>query len=406
MVTILFTWELGGSLGHVTQIAPLVKGLQSAGHHVTVALREPRRAAGLFDQSDTTLLQSPFKPPTANPPIATPRTFAHVLWNAGFGDPNELQVLTEAWEKLLNSVAPDMIVFDHAPTALLAARGRKVKRVVLGNGFCCPPDCSPLPDLRSWMPPMPEQLQQTEQQVLDCMNQVLERRHAAPLERITQLYSQVDDTFLTTQAEFDHYPDRTGARYRGPWPLSGGGTPIWPAGSGKRIYAYLSPFPGLPKVLHALQAAGYPTIVSMGAADTNMLTRFNAPNLRFEQQPLDLKRLASECDLAVLNGNHGTTIAMLLAGKPVLHAPIFLEQGINAVATVRMGAGMIAFPRGVDRTGEQIAELLNAPKYTEAARQFAAMYANFSPEAEIAQAVQRLNALAASASESEFKTHC
>jgi len=54
-----------------------------------------------------------------------------------------------------------------------------------------------------------------------------------------------------------------------------------------------------------------------------MLTRFNAPNLRFEQRPLDLKRVASECDLAVLNGNHGTTIAMLLEASvgSVAHLP-------------------------------------------------------------------------------------
>ena len=63
------------------------------------------------------------------------------------------------------------------------------------------------------------------------------------------------------------------------------------------------------------------------------------------------------------------------------------------MATVRVGAGLIAFPRGVDRTGEQIAELLESPQYRNAARRFAAKYAGFSPEAEIARAVQRLNEL-------------
>jgi len=174
MVSILLAWELGGGLGHVTQLVPLAKGLQSAGHQVFVALRELPCAAGLLDNLGIALLQSPYKPPTDNPPIATPRNFAHVLWNAGFGDPAELQVLTEAWSDLLDSVNPDMIVFDHAPTALLAARGRKVKRVVIGNGFCCPPDCSPLSDLRSWMPPEAEALQEAERHVLDCMNRVLE----------------------------------------------------------------------------------------------------------------------------------------------------------------------------------------------------------------------------------------
>ena len=135
MATIFFAWELGGGLGHVTQIVSLANGLRPAGHRVVVALRELPRAAELLDNSGITLLQSPYKPPPGQNSIATPRTFAHVLWNAGFGDPSELRVLTEAWGNLLDFVAPDLIVFDHAPTTLLAARGRRVKRVVLGNGF-------------------------------------------------------------------------------------------------------------------------------------------------------------------------------------------------------------------------------------------------------------------------------
>ena len=107
------------------QLVSLANGLRPAGHRIVVALRELSRAAGLLDNSGITVLQSPYKPPASQNSIATPRTFAHVLWNAGFGDPSELQVLTEAWGNLLDSVKPDLIVFDHAPTALLAARGDK-----------------------------------------------------------------------------------------------------------------------------------------------------------------------------------------------------------------------------------------------------------------------------------------
>jgi hypothetical protein len=37
-------------------------------------------------------------------------------------------------------VRPDLVVFDHSPTALLASRGLPMRRALIGSGFCCPPD--------------------------------------------------------------------------------------------------------------------------------------------------------------------------------------------------------------------------------------------------------------------------
>ena len=50
---ILFTWELGGGLGHLANMAPLAEGLAQAGHQVYVALRDLTSANGatlIFDE--------------------------------------------------------------------------------------------------------------------------------------------------------------------------------------------------------------------------------------------------------------------------------------------------------------------------------------------------------------------
>ena len=67
-------------------------------------------------------------------------TFAQILHNCGFGDAAELATMAEAWRKLYDFVRPDLIIFDHAPTALLASAGYPVRRALIGTGFFSPPD--------------------------------------------------------------------------------------------------------------------------------------------------------------------------------------------------------------------------------------------------------------------------
>lgn len=57
MATVLVTWELGGGLGHLLPLEPLVRGLSERGHRVAVALRDLSRAGGQGpEQSNCALL--------------------------------------------------------------------------------------------------------------------------------------------------------------------------------------------------------------------------------------------------------------------------------------------------------------------------------------------------------------
>jgi hypothetical protein len=133
MATVLLAWEFGGGYGHAARIVRLAEVLSAASHHVVVAARELPRVTEICECAEFTLLESPRV--RSRNCVAVPRTFAHVLWNAGYGDEAKLHARSESWTKLLDSVNADLIVFDHAPTALLAARGRNVRRVVIGTGL-------------------------------------------------------------------------------------------------------------------------------------------------------------------------------------------------------------------------------------------------------------------------------
>jgi hypothetical protein len=61
MATVLFTWELGGGIGHLVRIKPLAEGLAERGARVWVALRDLSQADRFFDRGKVRLVQAPSK---------------------------------------------------------------------------------------------------------------------------------------------------------------------------------------------------------------------------------------------------------------------------------------------------------------------------------------------------------
>ena len=411
---VLFCWELGAGLGHLMQMLPLARCLVRSGHRVAVALRHlSQSAADVFGRCGVSFLQAPFRS-SGTLPYARPASFAHLLGNVGFHRDGELFVLAGAWRNLLRLVKPDLLVADHAPTALLASRGLPLRRAVIGSGFCYPPDECPFPVIR----PEAEaagvdlhRLAEDERRVLDRANRLLAVWGQEPMDRLSRLYADVDGDFLTTFPELDHYPCRRGGRYWGPVLAApdeagdGNGSRNgnsrsavrWPDAPGRRVFAYLKQSRALDRVLRMLHERRCPTVAYVeGVPPAELRERFKSPSLGFEDRPLDLRRVAAECDLAVLNGGHGATAEMLLAGKPVLQVPLVLEQLMTARAVEQFGAGASApFRRCEPWQGDVALDaLLTEDRFALAARRFAHRYAAFDPrrqrEAMLARAEELL----------------
>jgi UDP:flavonoid glycosyltransferase YjiC (YdhE family) len=400
MASILLTWELGGGMGHLANLAPLARGLVERGHRVTAALADLSRAHRAFAGVPVAFLQAPLRARSAGRPESQARTFAHVLLDNGFAEAGQLRTLVEAWRNLFEFIRPDLIVFDHSPTALLAARGRSTRRVLIGTAFFSPTDQYPLADLRPWLPDDSARCRQDEDRVLENANRVLAAFGQQPLERIAQLYQEVDENFLTTFPEFDPYVPEGGrrkaegrgqnARYWGPMLFSGGKAPEWPEGRGKRIYAYLKPFPALPRLLALLDEVACPTLVYGDGLAERFGGQFPSKTLRFERERLDMAEVGRQCDLAILNGTAATTAAILLAGKPILQVPIYLEQALVAAAVSRLGMGLSASP---EQIAVRLTALLQNDRYAEAAGAFALRHADFDPKQQVAGMLARIDGL-------------
>ncbi len=230
--------------------------------------------------------------------------------------------------------------------------------------------------------------------MLENINAVFGRWKVSAIDRVARLYNPIDETFLLTFPELDCYPHRCGATYWGKWAFGLGQDPQWPEGNGQRIFGYLKPFSALAHLLGLLRELPNPTIIFAPDVDDALKSKFRAPHLHFSDVPVNLTRVARESDLAILNGTAGSTAAMLLAGKPILEIPIFLEQGMTAQAVAKLGAGINVMPNEPAKITTALQALLSLDQFGNAARAFAVRHADFEPARQIERLVDRAEQLA------------
>lgn len=372
---ILLTWELGGALGHLGRLRPLALRLAESGHDSILALRHSPHNAGLPE----TLKILPV--PTgqaARETIAQPVSIADVLHNEGATKPGQLAARVRAWHGLFDLLRPDAVVMDYSPFALLALQGRQSTRISIGTGFANPPAVSPLPNLRAWQDHYPDRIQATEDALLEALNGQLAAQGQPALHCVGELFERVDANLLATFPELDHYPDRRSGEYVGTWSDLAGQAPQWPDGDGPRVFAYLKPFRGLSRLLDHLAARAVAGLIYIGQKIP--VNRWRGSSLHFADQPVDIEAAARDCDLAILHAGHGSTAAMLLAGKPILQLPQHVEQYHNALATERLNAGRLITLDRMDQFPATLDSLLTEASFRHGAQQFADSHSAHDPK--------------------------
>ncbi|HEY3859708.1 MAG TPA: nucleotide disphospho-sugar-binding domain-containing protein [Gammaproteobacteria bacterium] len=339
MARILMAWELGAGYGHLAPLLTLARPLKAAGHEVSFVVRDVAAAEAVLAGNGIAYYPAPanFAPSGA----VTLHSYPQILLSTAFNEEGELRARLRAWRSLFTVLKPDVLVADHAPTALLAARGGRMRMAITGNGFVLPPATSPLPDLRPWAPADPKSLEDAEAQALDRMNRVAQALSLPPLTHFSDLYSGASPA-LFTFSELDNYAaQRKGTEYWGTLPGPGGATPRWPEGPGKKVFFYGQPFPSLPEVLQSLATGKHRTLVYIPKLAPE-LKRLAGPQLAFADRLQDMAAVTRECDAAVMTNGHSTVTAMLMAGKPMVLLPQHLEMFLIARCIEESGAGLSA----------------------------------------------------------------
>jgi UDP:flavonoid glycosyltransferase YjiC (YdhE family) len=319
----------------VTRLLPLAVALADRGHDVTLAV--PAELTASVAVSGFPIVDAP-RWTVAAPPGFVAVCYADLLMHGGYATPDTLRGLMTDWRGALEQTTPDLLIADYAPTAMLAARVAGIAMAAVGDGFSLPPLTVPLPNMRPWADLPPDAAASVEGRVLAVINA---RLGALQFRRLRDLFAGVP-CFLCTFPELDHYPNRADAApYGEVFAPSRGPAAVWPVGTGERIYVDLDPrHPALGAIVAALDRLGLPTLIQAAGmparqADTKERAAIQVTTTANRASVL------SGCDIVVCQGQD-VAVPALLAGKPLLMLPVFVEQmmTLHRVATQGLGHGI------------------------------------------------------------------
>jgi UDP:flavonoid glycosyltransferase YjiC (YdhE family) len=289
---VLLGWELGGGQGHVQRLVSLATKLELNGFEPIFALKSYNIKGMSFPGRIVLAPRLPFLGRRES------YTFADILENFGFGNVNLLRSHLQAWQSVLEEVKPRLIIADHAPGLVLAARG--VPTVVVGECFTVPPPVEVFPQLVFPAPPESTQRQELVSKTVREMMQIDVS--------LGELLNG-DMSFIFGIPELDPYRHlRSCSQY-----VSLHTTPIPPNlhSDDGPAWAYLSD--------------NYP--------HRDLIRQ----TLRSEFNFKSLAEVLAGKSLAIHHGGLTTSITCLLAGIPQLVLPMHLEQRLNAVALSQLG---------------------------------------------------------------------
>lgn len=394
MASILYAWEFGANLGHIGTFLPIARQLRDDGHEVHWVVTHPHQAARLLPQADFDWLQAPTMPEQKRD--GPPLNYADILLRFGYANGEELLGLVVAWRELLRLTGARVVLADHAPSAILAARTLGLPVMLFGSGFFAPPQVDPTPNMRPWTNVPMDYLRSCDGLALGNINQVLARFGKGPLRYLAELFLVAEDSLLAFP-ELDHYAERGPARYWGMLPAAVAADSEWPPAPGPKVFSYLRPeTPHLDAALTALSGLAASVLVYAPGLAAERVARHARPHLAFSPVPVDLNKVAATADAGLTYASPAATVAFLMAGKPVVMIPGHLEQFLFAKRVEDMGAGMIQNPEAATADiAAMLHRVLGDPGYRANAAAFARKYSNFDQSAVMRHIVDRIEALCA-----------
>jgi hypothetical protein len=331
---------MGGGLGHVVAMAKIVQAMAEQGNRVTCILNDVSHARRLLGPIASQWLAAPriHAAVRRTPPL----NHADALHNAGYDNSLSLVSLLAAWRTMFFLLKPDRVVCDYAPTARLAANTLGIETVCIDNGFSMPPlsdnPHDPLPHVRTSVKPAPGQLAESERRVLDVVNGAMDDLGCDPLDAFSRLFRE--KVWYRNWVDFNHFGPHSPERHLGPIFGDGGkADPVWPAGRGPKLFAYLKPeHPGSLRLLQAAVARGYRVLAYLPGFSRDALRDLvDSGLLAASPDPVNLDKLPDDVEAGIWHSPMGGIGRCLDKGMRMIFLPMNSEQNLACSAARRSG---------------------------------------------------------------------
>jgi hypothetical protein len=339
--SILFVAEMGGGFGHVRRLLPVARAARAAG------LRPQFVAGNLAEVSPLLACEDggagfevrgpPRRPARAPPPGTVAVTFADVLAGIGFDDRAFLLDAARAWDALLDEIDPVAIVCELSPLLCLATHGGPRPVLSLGHGFVLPPPHLPaFPRLWDALPFA------VESDLLEHANHACRARGRPPLVALPRLLAGTAHA-VTGFGFLDPYREARLEEAVGPPALD---ARLSGADSATEdVFAYL--FGGAPScdaVLGALARCHLRgrAFVRGGSPAQRQILR--SSGVAWLDEPEAIQRALDRARVVVHHGSMLTAEEALVAGRPQVVAPVYLEHLLTARALAARGLATVVRP--------------------------------------------------------------
>lgn len=332
--TVLFAWELGDGLGHVSRLIKIAERLRGQGVRCRFLVRNLELAGRAVQSAGFDVLQAPIArvEPIRGPDGTQPVTVGDILGAIGFASAERLAPLVGAWASAIDLVAPDLVVTDYAPTANLALYGGPIPWIPIGDGFTLPPFAT-----ERFLPFRKARPAFDERHLLETIAGVQAGRRRPAVERLPTLFEGTR-RYVVTLPELD--PWHRVRTSPGIGPIAPPPQPV-ESQPENAYFAYLSAayaFTG--RVLEGLLASGRPGSVFVRDSAPAQRDAWRRQGLTVWDEPQSMQRMAERAAAIVHHAGVGTSEQVLGLGRPQLLIPRHFEQFANTDALGRIGVAV------------------------------------------------------------------